>query len=710
MKLRIIAIAICISLVLNLSGCKNKGTVTSPDVTTGAEENTGNGSVSSSDGTARDTGNQANNGNTSAADDRTENGGRSDAGNPSDNSDTAENGDPSSTDKTAKSKINDNGTPISDFDEYVNREWKLEQKAANKDRALAVDESRSLVNERLLDILNNTDISGLPEDDGFKKAITVYREIRDHNDISDALNTIRDFIAPIEKTRTLEDLYELYSTEKYSLFNLILRFEIGGDANGNNMQYLSPIDLSASINGTMFTQDGEEKSPEHTGFLAFANELGITEQRVNEIRDNSLIIGGILGEYPMGPNANTYYFSVEQLNEAGVKVPLFDILRKLNSLGPEEDILAGEKCCELLNKLYVPENAAMLRDYLLLYAMRIFYNVSGYISTCDIPDYDHETEICSLIQSVARDVLAAEYMNRYYPEDEAEELRKFISDIKDAAKAVIYEADWLSTYSAEAVRAKLMKMRVCAGKNGYSDDLKELELSGDYIEDFFRITLCRNHFAIKQLNLTGDYRRIFKGDLFDVNGFFYGPYYSYVLTAGLLCDPECLDAKTFEEKLATLGFIIAHEISHAFDPQFMTYDEYGYYNPRIKDEELRAHASKVDKIMYHYNGIETGYGRKITGARIINETYTDIMGMQICMKMLAEQEDPDYDLFFTTLAKRFTAYYSENGIDAALEDTHLPGNIRLNCILSQFDEFYDTYDIDENSPFYVPEDKRLKAF
>ena len=47
---------------------------------------------------------------------------------------------------------------------------------------------------------------------------------------------------------------------------------------------------------------------------------------------------------------------------------------------------------------------------------------------------------------------------------------------------------------------------------------------------------------------------------------------------------------------------------------------------------------------------------------------------------------------------------------SAVADGHLIGKERVNHILGQFDEFYKVYDIDENSPYYVPEDKRLSVF
>lgn len=35
---------------------------------------------------------------------------------------------------------------------------------------------------------------------------------------------------------------------------------------------------------------------------------------------------------------------------------------------------------------------------------------------------------------------------------------------------------------------------------------------------------------------------------------------------------------------------------------------------------------------------------------------------------------------------------------------------RVNLILGMFDEFYETYDIDENSPYFIPKEERVKGF
>ena len=100
----------------------------------------------------------------------------------------------------------------------------------------------------------------------------------------------------------------------------------------------------------------------------------------------------------------------------------------------------------------------------------------------------------------------------------------------------------------------------------------------------------------------------------------------------------------------------------------------------------------------------------IPGDVKVNETVADLIAMETCLAILAERENVDYDLFFRTYARKNAAYYTEDDFENYLNEAHLTSKPRINCILAQFDEFYETYDIDESSPYFVPEDQRLRIF
>jgi predicted metalloendopeptidase len=184
----------------------------------------------------------------------------------------------------------------------------------------------------------------------------------------------------------------------------------------------------------------------------------------------------------------------------------------------------------------------------------------------------------------------------------------------------------------------------------------------------------------------------------------------------MVCTPGWLqyvqDAGTDSEEalLGIIGTTLAHELGHAYDPNGSMYNSRGEYEPWMSEEERALYDEKAQQIADFLDGWETEYGLTIDGELVVNETYADLMAVECCLRILAEKEDPDYDAFFRAYAEDRAAYYTEEELEKALTDTHLPGKERINLVLGQFDQFYETYDIDENSPYYVKEADRLSVF
>ncbi len=178
----------------------------------------------------------------------------------------------------------------------------------------------------------------------------------------------------------------------------------------------------------------------------------------------------------------------------------------------------------------------------------------------------------------------------------------------------------------------------------------------------------------------------------------------------MMCDPMFTETGSYEEKLAYFGFFVAHEIAHSSDSYGVDWDSEGTRNLIFGDESYEDYNNMLNAIIDYFDGMDTYYGRKYTGATVYNEAYADLCAMRVCLNILSEKEDADYDLFFRTYAKSMRGYYAESDMDRLLSDTHLMSKERINFILGQFDEFYETYDIDESSPYYVPENERLRIF
>ena len=114
-----------------------------------------------------------------------------------------------------------------------------------------------------------------------------------------------------------------------------------------------------------------------------------------------------------------------------------------------------------------------------------------------------------------------------------------------------------------------------------------------------------------------------------------------------------------------------------------------------------------DKAVKAYDGYEYAPGITTNGKMTLSENAADIGAVACLIDMLSEMEDPDYDELFSSVVQTMTFVTSRNNaLYYSKNDYHAMGRARMNPLLSNFDEFYETYGIDETDGMYVaPEDR-----
>ncbi len=82
-------------------------------------------------------------------------------------------------------------------------------------------------------------------------------------------------------------------------------------------------------------------------------------------------------------------------------------------------------------------------------------------------------------------------------------------------------------------------------------------------------------------------------------------------------------------------------------------------------------------------------------------------GIKCMLGLSAKKEDFDYDRFFRAYANVWKKAETKEKVDArVLTDVHALAYLRVNAVLQQFEEFYETYDIKEGDGMYLaPEDR-----
>lgn len=91
-------------------------------------------------------------------------------------------------------------------------------------------------------------------------------------------------------------------------------------------------------------------------------------------------------------------------------------------------------------------------------------------------------------------------------------------------------------------------------------------------------------------------REIWKDiDILDTNAFYHPNYNSINIVPGFFCDVTYRSDMSIEEKYGSLGAVIGHEISHAFDSNGAQFDENGSLNDWWTDADKKAFGERVSR-------------------------------------------------------------------------------------------------------------------
>ena len=178
------------------------------------------------------------------------------------------------------------------------------------------------------------------------------------------------------------------------------------------------------------------------------------------------------------------------------------------------------------------------------------------------------------------------------------------------------------------------------------------------------------------------------------------------------CEEKC-DSRGWN--YGGLGCIIGHEMIHGFDDDGRNYDEHGLYKEWWK---------KKDNIIFHKYSkkiIELYNTSNVNGTLTLNENLADLGGMSISLEALKHEltnlslseKQKKYELqqFFISYAVSWREKnQKKKEIQDLFMDKHSPAEIRVNNIVSQFQEWYDTFDIQINDSMYILPENRIKVY
>jgi putative endopeptidase len=191
-----------------------------------------------------------------------------------------------------------------------------------------------------------------------------------------------------------------------------------------------------------------------------------------------------------------------------------------------------------------------------------------------------------------------------------------------------------------------------------------------------------------------------------------------VFPAGILQKPF-FDASWPEAlNYGSIGAVIGHELTHAFDDQGAQFDATGNLKTWWTAADKKKFAAEAKKLVAQYNNYVVLDKMRCNGELTLGENIADIGGVAIAYDALARRIGKDklhVRIGKHTAAQAFFLAYAqgwggsirpEEQRRRLITDPHAPSHLRVNAALPNLQEFHEAFDIQPGDKLYrKPEDR-----
>ena len=418
-------------------------------------------------------------------------------------------------------------------------------------------------------------------------------------------------------------------------------------------------------------------------------------------------------------------FSREELEAAQGKLPILAVLEQVEGFpAAEEYIVMNPAYLEKMNELCTEENLPLIRDMIIVGAAlsqagtldRECYEwsvecdnaISG--ATGILPD---ETVFSSAVSQTLTWPVAQLYTATFLKQEDKDRISAVVDEILDAYHGILSEADFFT----DETRAKAIeKLEAIDKRILYPDswekysfeklDFASREEGGtlwDASEEIGKFLIAKS---------VEDYSKPFDKEKWGMGphvvNCFYNPQTNSIYIMGAFARGEMYRSDMSDEELyGTVGTVIGHEISHAFDSSGAQFDKNGDMLNWWTEEDYATFLERNEKMAAYFSAMHPWEGQDFYGSIMTGEACADMAGIKVMLRIAAENPDFDYDLFFRTYADVWLTKDTLGMAYVRINDTHPMGYLRINATLQQFDEFLDFYGITEGDGMYLAPEARV---
>lgn len=603
----------------------------------------------------------------------------------------------------------DDDTEISkknDFYMAVNKKWiESSELSANEASASCFNECQTNILKFYEKYINELPLkSNLSEDE--KKLLILYNQYQEG--LSDELKgKAHEYAEKISELQSIKDLEKLYNDKRMSLYNGLFNLELT-NTKDSYVLLLTPKSITGQkLSDNPYILNEEDRKAYEKQIKDFLINAGYSDEEATDISQKAVNIESKIAKC-FAENISKKETTLH--NSGSDFIFAIDFPNLLNNLGYNsdyQDVICSDSYMDLLNdELLTEENVENLKAY---FIATVVCTITG--NTAD-SEVSAGLNFYNVADYYMEDMLTDIYLKENIKDEDINNLNEIVEKIVDVYKNKINGIYYLSYDAKNKAMRKIENINVVIAHPKTVISYKNADVSADnsYTENRENCLLAKRNEQniILQTNYTND-KIIF--DTMEVNAYYDVGSNSIIINAGVLQAPIYSRDKSFEENLGGIGTIVAHEISHSLDITGSEYDENGNYKSWWSIDDRKAYIEKATQLKNFMAEQGKKDGLELNAAQTRDEDIADLTGVQCCVEILKNMDNPDYEKFFTDYAQLWREKYSDGTLENLIKyDTHSPSKYRVNVPLQQIDEFYTTFNITEGDGMYLPESERISVW
>lgn len=552
------------------------------------------------------------------------------------------------------------------------------------------------------------------------------------------IEPIRSYLEAAEAAQSVDEVMAVKEQIASDLGgNLLIGFSLSTDAKDSTRYTVEFSPLSPSLTKEIYAADSGSQKDAYLTYMQTLFQLGGADAQ--SAQEDALRIWEMEKELSVHALEQQEYsdvdkiynvYTMDQLKALFPTLDLDDMYAQTGLARSDEQIIVSDTgLLEASPKYFTEEHLDDLKAYLRL---TIFAGYGGFLSR-DFQDaadayqqaflgvsgtLSDEENATQMVQYYLSDELGRLYAEAYFSPEAKADVEDMVQDFIEIYKGRIRDLDWMSETTKQKAIEKLDAMRV---KVGYPDDgkwndyfkgvtLRTAAQGGSYFDNIVTMSKAQQKMMIEWQNEPVN-KDLWGLAVYTVNAMYNAANNEIVFPAGILQAPMYDVDAPREQNLGGIGYVIAHEITHAFDNNGAKFDKNGNATDWWTAEDYAAFQQLCDEVVAYYDGVEAAPGITCNGTLTLSENIADLGAAQCILTAAQREEDPDLTLLFTSMAKTWCSTMTrDTAVYYATIDVHAQDKLRANRVLQSMDEFYDTFDIQPGDGMYIAPENRVSIW